>query len=565
MGFIDYARSHSFEKDTLRLKIILDHLLQYPELRQEIDGFTVVLPTPKSDDVRLSYLGYSFPFDNRSKLEVARLFRTSVYHLTAHSVKSNFHDFNRWIRGKNRSLCSFITSLVEDMMVNAYITSWYPDRINDLGNVASMSLIRMRDISRVSVKSTRLLTSLHLYANTGLTVYSKEDLDVLPPLFGVLEKYRITLEDALKDEDHDIREKKLTVADRIYDSLIRHGPIVEVPSLPYTESRGSTTIFPEVWIPEIPDVDILAASCIEGLGGSPMEGDQASQRKVAESQALQVFESHIIEQEKEKKIHSKYEDSLFMSRFKELRFPRQDFTEFLRVKNRCKKEIIKLTERLLIARNAALEDTRKLYGVLDLSDAIQVIASKSERSDVFMREENMVKNYSWAIIVDCSRSMKHIRDFTLRSTIILTEAANKVLLDQYSWGIYAFNENLYVIKDFSEPYNTRTRSRLGGLEFEGATYLPDAIEVLGEAFRKRAEDIKILFLISDGEPFGYSNIFMVASEIISQIQSEELVVIGIGAQSNAVEYIFDDHISSFDLKDYVDQLGRLYLAKSDEV
>ena len=211
-----------------------------------------------------------------------------------------------------------------------------------------------------------------------------------------------------------------------------------------------------------------------------------------------------------------------------------------------------------------MEDIRKMYGVLNLSDVIQVVASKSDRTDVFLRDEKTVKNYSWAIVIDSSRSMQHIRDYTLESTIAITEAASKVLLDQSCWGVYAFNENLQIIKDFNESYNTRVRSRIGGLVFEGATYLPDAVEVVGNILRKRPEDLKIMFVISDGQPFGYSNIFMTTSEIVHQMQNAEMIIMGIGLQSNSVEYIFENHVTSYNLKDTVKDIGKLYLAKSEE-
>ena len=564
MGFIDYARSHSFEKDVLKLKIIIDPILKYPDLEQRPEGYVITIPTPSLKKETINYLGYTFPVDNYSKLEVARLFKAAVYHLTAHSVTSNFQDYKKWKTSKNKYLAQFIPSLVEDFRVNAYITTWYPEKVKELANASALSLLRMRDIENIALKSTRLMTSLLIYANTGLEVFSKRDQDILHTLYKMLKTFKSTLKDSEKDEESEVKDEKIAIADRLYEILIEKGPIIEAPSLPYTENLGETSLFPKLRFTETPILDNLVESIIGVFGGLPADGDKESLRKVDESEALQVFESHIFEKEKEKKIRSKYEGSLLNSRFKALEFPRQDFTEFVRAKNRCKKETNKLTERLLSASNATLEDIRKLYGVLDLSDAIKVIASKSDRTDVFLRDEKMVKSYAWAIIVDASRSMKHIRDYTIESAIILTEAASKVLLDQYSWWIYGFNEKLYVIKDFIEPYNTRARSRLGGLDFKGVTYLPDAVEVVGNALRKRAEDLKLLFLISDGQPFGYSNIFMAASEVISQIQSGDLVVVGIGAQSNSVEYIFDDHIAAFDLKDYVDQLSRLYMAKSED-
>ena len=295
MGFIDYARSHSLEKDVLKLKIIIDPILKYPQLEQSIEGYSVTLPTPVLGEETLSYLGYTFPVDNNTMLEVTRLFKASVYHLTAHAVVSNFHDFRKWKTGKNQHLAQFIPALVEDLKVNVHIAKWYPDKVSELAHTSALSLGRMRDIEGVALTSTRLLTSLLLYANTGLKVYSKKDLDTVPVLYSMIENYKSVIMDSWIDEDLDISSEKVSLANKLYSVLIQNGPIIETPSLPFTENLGESSMFPDIQIYDLPNMDDLIASITENLGGSPAVEDQDSLRKVAESEALQVFESHIIE------------------------------------------------------------------------------------------------------------------------------------------------------------------------------------------------------------------------------------------------------------------------------
>jgi hypothetical protein len=155
-------------------------------------------------------------------------------------------------------------------------------------------------------------------------------------------------------------------------------------------------------------------------------------------------------------------------------------------------------------------------------------------------------------------SMKHIRDYTRDIAVILAETASKVLLDPTSWSVFAFNDRFEIIKDFNEQYNTKVKSRLGGLEFKGLTYLPDAMEITGWALGERREELKIMAVISDGWPYGYPNIFPAATEVLNQLEAADMTVIGIGAQSGRMEFIFGSHCTSFTLKEFVNKFGARY-------
>ena len=563
MGFIEYARSQSFEKDILKQRIILDRNLKYPRLEYDFHGSVLFLPQPNLKEEQISFLGYTYPDNDHGKVEIARLFKSMVSHLSAHTVTSNYNDFRIWKQGKNDLLSKFVPSLIEDLMVHTYITAWYPDRVGDISQASAMSLLRMRNLDTISVSSTRLMTSLLIYGNIGLRLEAVQDRGILSQIFNDIDEYKTLLEDAIINEDLYISKKKIDLTDSIYSLLLKNGPIIEAPALPFTEYYGPHSLFPEMIIPPSLNMDDLTHTCLTSLGGSKELFSQ-SLYKLTESEALQVFESQLIDDTKEASIIKKYDDYMNLSRFKDIEFPRQDQTAFRRAKSRSKREAYQFTEILNSINNSDMENFEKRYGILDLSEVIQVVASKSERTDVFLRDDKMVKSYAWAIVIDSSRSMQHLRDYALESTIAINEAASNFLLDHNCWGVYAFNENLQIIKDFRESYNTRVRSRIGGLVFEGATYLPDAVEVVGSILRKRPEELKIMFVISDGQPFGYSNIFMTTSEVVNRMQDSEMIIIGIGLQSNNVEYIFKNHVTSYNLKDTVKDIGRIYLAKSEE-
>jgi Mg-chelatase subunit ChlD len=307
----------------------------------------------------------------------------------------------------------------------------------------------------------------------------------------------------------------------------------------------------------------LLAECVEGLSGDQVVVGQSQPGRVSEAGALQVFESHFLEKAKERKILSRYEGSAQSTRFNSLGFPNKDYSEYLRVKERCKRSTSKMTEVLMGAMNEYMEDIRKKFGVLDLADAVQVIASKSERTDIFLKDEKIKQSFAWAIVVDASASMRNVRDYALETAVVLAESAGKVLLDMTSWSVFAFNDRFEIIKDFSEHYNARVKARLGGLAFRGLSFMPDAIELAGRALAARREELKVMMVVSDGWPYGYKNIDTAASEIINNLVKSGMAVIGIGAQSGRMEHFFSSHCTSYTLKEFVNRFSKRFYQACD--
>jgi len=563
VGFIDFARSNSLEKDPFKLKFISTDDEIYPRFYEDEVGFTAVLPMPRFSDESISFLEYEFLNDVQSQHRIVRLFRAMVYHLSAHVLASDYRDYRDWGTAKNPLLCSFVISLLEDLRINAFIGEWFPDRLPELAYAYASALDRLRNIENVRIQATRIMTSLTIYANTGLRRFvSEREKGLVDELFGIMDVYKAAIRVSLREEKGSIKEEKLEAADQIYGAILDHGPLIEAPSIPITEYLGSCSLFPQAKVGPEDSVDQLLEECLVGMGALKAGGLRGPVGRAGRAEDLMVFESHFLEKEKERKILSRYEELLLMSRFKSMAFPDQDYTEYLRAKARCKKETNRLIETLLNAMNAYMEDIRKLYGVVDLADAIQVIASKSDREDVFLLEDKIQKSFAWTVLIDASASMMHIRDYVLELGIVLAESASKVLLDPNCWGVYAFNDSLFVIKDFSERYGTRVRSRLGGLKFRGVTYLPDALEMAGRMIGVRNEDTRIVVVISDGWPYGYSNIHMASGDAIKQLENGDVVVIGIGAQSRRMEFMFGSNVAAFTLKDFVSKFGDMYVETS---
>ena len=571
MGFLEYARSMLFEKDELKIKLLVSQKFRFPQFFRDEVGFVIVLPEPtvrevEDEEKTVSLMGYCFPADSEGKRQLACLFRAAVFHLSAHAVSASFEDYEEWRRRKDSRLAKFAISVVEDVVANAYVSARYPDKLVDLAFANTLALKRLLPLDNLVNPATKVMAGLLVRVNTGFVkVESRSEQKLINRLAELLDRFREKAFVSFKDQNVDLKDERLKVAEEIYSAIEDVGPVTEVPFLPHTEELGKCSVFYRSYFV---DSDVVREDdfrkCLEFLGGAfPFsEGKEETWRGVGGGEAVQAFNSWEHEKERNEKIVAKYESLLGSTRFEGVEIPQLGYTEFLRSKAGCKSEAHRLIESLLVARDAIDEDPRKMYGVLDLAEVVQVVASKSPRMDVFMLDENISKSYAWVILLDASRSMMCIKDFALELFVMAAEGANQLLLDPTSWAMYAFNDRFLVVKDPKERYNQRVKSRIGGIEFEGFTYMPDALKVAGDVIRQRNENLRLITVISDGWPFGYEGIDDELSEVLGTLQKRNIAVIGIGAKSRRMQLYFKNYCLVYTLRDLKKKFSNLYMEAS---
>jgi hypothetical protein len=571
VGFLEYARSILFEKDELKIKLSVSPKFRFPQFFRDEVGFVIVLPEPtvreaEGEDKTVSLMGYCFPGDSEGKRQLACLFRAAVFHLSAHAVSASFEDYDEWRRRKDSRLARFAISVVEDVVVNAYVSARYPDKLVDLAFANALALKRLLPLDNLVNPATKVMAGLLVRVNTGFVkVESRSEQKLIDSLAGLLGGFREKVLLSFEDQKVDLSDEKVKVAEEIYSAVEDVGPVTEVPFLPHTEELGKCSVFFRSYFV---DSDVVREDdfrkCLEFLGGAVpfSEGEKETWRGVGGGEGVQVFNSWEHEKERNEKIVARYENLLVSTRFEGVEIPQLDYAEFLRTKARCKSEAHRLLESLLVARDAIDEDPRKMYGVLDLAEVVQVVASKSPRMDVFMLDENISKSYAWMVLLDASRSMRCIKDFALELFVMAGEAANQLLLDPTSWAMYAFNDRFLVVKDPRERYNQRVRSRIGGIEFKGFTFMPDALKVVGQIIKERNENLRLIAIISDGWPFGYSDVEDALSEVVDTLQRRNIAVIGIGAKSRRMGFFFKNHCTVYTLRDLKKKFSHLYMTAS---
>lgn len=566
MGFLDYAWAVSFQKDNSKVKILQDATLEQPMLEQDVVGFTVKLPQIRFlEDGRISFIGHRFSRDINGKSRVGRLFRAVVLHLTTHTLTP----LPRETLTPNKSDSfteAFARSLVRDAYVNAYLQAWYPDRLIDLAYANSMEFQRIKSTDRIFANSTKVMAALLTKINVGAVKGSlgDEETKTVNTIAAELSMLRNTFAGSLAGDQLDLAAVSKEKTKRIKQSLEPFGPFLEAPSLGYTESIGRCSILSGIEATTDSIVETAFRQSVTTLGGSATRDATMDSlwRKEQDAEALQSFMSEQSQNERREKILTKIAPVISLTRFNGVDIPDEDYTQYLRARSLVQGASRRLLERIREALNLYDEDPRQEIGQLDLTAVIQAMASNKPATDVFTLDEYLKQSFAWAILFDASASMKVRGEYSRALAIAVAEAAKELMNDPTSWTFFAFGDKLHVLKDSNESYSKRVRARIGGLKFEGLTYIPDAVYVAGRMLAKRFEEQRCLIVISDGWPYGYKNMPIALKENVDDLLKKGVIVIGIGAETDRMDNFFRLNASVYTQKDLVKKFGNVYIEAS---
>lgn len=215
-------------------------------------------------------------------------------------------------------------------------------------------------------------------------------------------------------------------------------------------------------------------------------------------------------------------------------FPPSDLACYRQLYEEMAPQIRRMVEQARMVRNVLDESAFEQAGNVDLQVAIQAIASESYRDDTFVRDEDIMKDESWAVLVDASLSLGGISRELKSVALCIAEIAKEVI-GSNPWGMFAFSDEFYCIKDFSEPYDSLARSRIGGLTTGGLSHIPDAIRACRQMLLEHARERNYIILVSDGLPSGYPGIEKELAGSIREAGMSGVAVAGIGIGSNRIK------------------------------
>lgn len=567
MGFLEYALSISLQKDNMKARISIDPKLQQPILTRDKAGFNVALPLPSvSEEETISFLGYEFPADSAAKAKVGRLFRACVFHLTTHTLLPINDEKIASLTSKRSIVESFSESIANDVYVNAYIATKYPDKLADIAFANSLAFARMKPVENIFNPATRVMTALLSKVNIGIVkgVLRPEEEETFKKLNKKLSSLKKGIMLSLAGKETKIDEILNTAANNITQILESVGPILEAPSLQYTEQTGPCTIFSQSEMPSDVAVERIFRKSLGMLGGVVPSEDsiESCWRKESQVEASQAFDTWLSQKSREKRMLAKLEKYVEKTKLKSVDIPDEDYTRYIRARIRLKGGSRRLLDSLRVAQDALDEDPRKLYGELDLTAVVQMMAAGRPRSDVFKRDEYLSRSYAWSLLLDASASMSAKGEHGRALAICIAEATKELLMDPGSWTFFAFSDRFHVLKDVSEAYSRRVRARIGGLEFSGLTYMPDAIQVAGEILAQRFDEQRFLIVISDGWPYGYPDMAVALSETLKSLEKKGIIVIGVGIETERMKNYFKLSAAVYSQRDLIKTFSDIYVRSS---
>ena len=559
MDLFEYVWLTSFQitkKKHEEVKIQLRDDIKYPSLGKEKRGYVICVAKPKRrKDGRINYLGFLFdPTNDWHKRLLWQTFKASVFHLSMHVAASEYEAYADWAQDKNADLATFIVSMLEDTVVRAGLKTLWVPFVNDVAVADTLSYLRMKPMHLIADPSLRYMASLLSYYTTGMVkgnAPANMQIDLFNIVHDLNEIQKVVQNEFRKVSTFELDEnlsrqvmdlslmQRLATAGVMYEAVMKHGESSETPSLLYAENHGSDSIFYGNSIPSEQEFEEHLRGAQGALQLSPSSKEaQLLLKKSLDSEASQVFSTWESKEAAEKKILEIYKILGNGLRFRSYEFPKEDFSEYIFARAAVSSPIRRVLDKLRLLKNLTGEDYRHEMGSLDMQEAIQVVASKSQRTDVFVRDELQSREDTWAILIDASHSLASFTGEIRGITLCLTEVARSLFPNQNAWSAFAFNDKFYIVKDFTENYNNRTRARIGGLGQGGMTYLPDALMLTAQALKKRTEESKLMVVVSDFFPSGNVGAEEALRTCVKKIENSSIGVIGIGVQSRAVKSYF---------------------------
>jgi len=534
LNFFDFSWSTALrtsKKTHNELKILLHDDLRYPYLGKDSRGFVFHLVKPKKlNENHVDFQGLKFNLQSPvHKKIIWYTFKASVYHLSLHLCTSDFSIYSRWARGRRSNLSIFTISLLEDAIIANHLKRSFKWMLPEVAYANTVSFLRIKDLKELPNDMSRIMVSVLLNSTLGkVKGFLNDEMHAdVEAIASILHKMGM----------NPTVDERMDAATKIYDAVSVYGEAFEVPSLLYTESHGTNDLFYNQCIPKEEEIQQLLTETTTALDPEIKDEQQLKTvlQSLKESEAQQALTAWKEYENLKLKILKDYVEIGKDTRFEDFEFPIEDYTEFQRRREILGGPIRRILYRLRLLKNIGGEDFRQESGFVDLQEAIQVIASKSQRTDIFTREELQTREDAWSILIDASHSLNMFKGEVRGIALCLAEVAKMLILDQNCWGMYAFNNKFYVIKDFSEKYDARVRARIGGLTHGGFTYLPDAVLLAAQALTKRLEEARVLVVVSDFFPAGYENAEEKLKENIKKIERMGVGVIGIGVNSRAVK------------------------------
>ena len=214
--------------------------------------------------------------------------------------------------------------------------------------------------------------------------------------------------------------------------------------------------------------------------------------------------------------------------FDKIDYAAENIGEYLRLKNATSMFLNKMSSQIKLTANVKDEGSPENIGVLQMQYAIQAVAAENPNIQIFEQDDYRRIEEEWAIIVDTSSSMKMKFDEMKKFAICLGEAADQVNSKDGKWGFFTFNNNFSIVKDHYDKFDQNAKSRIGGIEINGLSFIADAVTLCTRLLEKDDIERKYIFLITDGQALGVDDADKKMQEAIKLARKKGISIVGIG-------------------------------------
>ena len=499
----------------------------------------VKLPSPKTVDERFYQLhGLYTDQDSKGWDMTWRTFRASLFHLSLHAAFSDYRAYAPWAKAKEVGAATFAVSLVEDIHILTEARTKWVGVLADLAYASYLSVLRLADPDDIDNTPLRLATKLLLssagvFRSSGGRLSREEDAQVA----GIDERVRIHVEEYVKNKSPENKTLLAKAAQEIYSAVSERGPLSEIPCFPFTEAHGRSDLFEGKLLEHDQSMgDSLLRSALGRVG---LKDDVTATDPIFLSEAREILASTETSEARLGKIRALYEGLIAPTRLESVEIPPGDYASFQRVRAELAGPIKNVRDQLMMVKNV-LDDVagHDAGAQLDTQAVMQVMATQSDRTDVFEQLQPTYKDEAWVILIDASKSISTIAQETKGIATCLAEVATKLMRQRTQWAMFSFNNSIQIIKDFSEDYGMTTKARIGGLTQRSTTLLPDALQVAHKALSTREAGVRILVVVSDGYPSGYNDIEKKLISVVKGFSKSDIYLMGVGVDSGALKQYF---------------------------
>ncbi len=469
------------EKKPIDIDMFFLDQIHFPRIEYE-PRMTVYIPMPREVQGLQVFEGTAFTRLEDSQETIFALYFASVCHTAGHAKLTDIKKYKKWMEGKNKKRALETFEYIEDIRVDEFLKNNFPEYYSEIKKIEEF-------YNTLNEKQELIDTKKH-----SKKIFSQRFVkDVKIEREELREKIlSLNLDD----------EKKLAkIADRIYESA----NIISDQKLPYVDHYSHPKRI-EKW-----NQDII------------INTDGRFQH------IIQRFSEIWIEQLKRRaKVKKKYGGITEDLEFDKIDFAPENIGEYLRLKNATHLFLKKMSSQIKMTPNVMDEGMPEDMGLLQMQAAIQAVASQNDRIQIFEQDDYRRIEEEWAIVVDTSSSMRLKFDEMKKFAICLGEAANEVNSKNGKWGFFTFNNNFTIVKDHYEQYDQNSKSRIGGIEIKGLSFIADAVKLCSRILDRENIERRYIFLITDGQALGTADADEKMKLAIEEARKKGISVIAIG-------------------------------------